>query len=584
MKKGIEKILASKFWWIGLIIFLFAVNFLASVLHARFDLTKEKRYSLSKATSSLLSRLDDRVEIDVFLKGEFPAGFRKLANSTRDFLELLKEKNRSKIHFRFVSPLDEVPGTQILYGDSLARMGAISINLTVQRKAGQSSNIIFPVAVLRYKGRELLVNLYPVAKRDMSQTDINSAESLMEYQFASAFDKLMAARKPVIAYATGNGEPADGRVQDMAETIKKDYTFLLFDLARQPIIPQKEFDLLLIVKPSLAFTEDEKLKLDQYVMQGGKLLCFIDNLYAEQDSLSFKPETIAFDRNLNLTDLFFRYGLRINTDLIMDLQCDLIPFVVGGTPDHPQLQLMPWNYFPLLSVEKNQVNNDLGYIAGRFVNSIDTIQTEGVRKTPLLVSSSHARIIGTPALISLNENKIAPEDEKFQRNKILAAVLLEGKFTSIFRNRVSQSQRDSLASHGLNFTDQSVETKMIVAADGDIVFNEYVPDPENPEGPPQMLQMGWNKYTFTEKMNQSELGKLFNPVANRQFLINSIEYLVSNSAISQIRNKEIVLRLLDKPKVEKNRSLWQFINIALPVLLVIIFGVIYQQVRKLKHS
>ena len=575
MIKGTGKILSSKFWWIGLIVFLFVVNFLASVFHARFDLTKEKRYSLSKATKNLLSKLDDRVDIEVFLKGEFPAGFRKLANSTRDFLELLQDRNRSRVHFKFVSPLDEMPGTPVLYGDSLTRLGAIPINLTVRKKAGESSNIIFPAALIHYKGRQALVNLYPGASGRISQEEINTAESLMEYQFAKTLDKLIASRKPSIAYATGNGEPTDGRVENLAETLSSDYDFGMIDIARQPVIPGA--DVLLIVKPTITFSEDEKLKIDQYVMHGGKLLCFIDNLIAEQDSLAFKPETIAFDRNLNLTDLFFRYGLRINTDLVMDLQCDLIPFVVGGTPENPQFEFLHWNYYPLLIPVNNKVNRNLGYIAGRFVNSIDTIQAEGITKTPLLVSSPHSRIISTPALISLNENKNVPEDENFKRNGIPAAMLLEGKFTSIYRNRISTAQKDSLAAHGMEFAEQSPENRLIVAGDGDMVFNDYTPE----QGP---LPMGWNKYTYTEYVKQTSSGRLFIPVANREFLINCVEFLVNNAAISETRNKEIVLRLLDGRKVSKNKSLWQFINIGLPVLLVILLGLIYQQVRKQKHS
>jgi ABC-2 type transport system permease protein len=578
MKRGLEKILASKYWWLLLLLILFAVNYLASSFHEKFDLTKEKRYTLSKASKDLLRNLDDDVQVDVFLKGEFPSGFRKLANSTNEFLGLMKERNSSRFHYRFISPLDEMPGSKTVYGDSLVGMGAVPINLTVQKKAGESSNIIFPVAVMHYKGKQSLVNLYPGASGRISQEEINSAEALMEYQFVNSLDKLKQTVKPGVAYATGNGEPVDSRPYDLVQSLKQDYEFGMLNLRTQPKIPDG-VDVLMIVKPTEQFTEEEKLKIDQYVMRGGKLICFIDNLIAEQDSLSYKTETIAFDRNLNLTDLFFKYGCRINTDLVMDLQCDMIPLVVGGTMANPQFEFLHWNYFPLFSPGSNKImNNSLGYVSGRFINSIDTIQVAGIQKIVLLASSPNSRRIRTPALISLNENKNAPEDEKFRQSGIPVAMLLQGKFTSLYRNRISQAQKDSLVAHGTNYQSEAIaDNKIIVVGDGDIVLNDITPD----AGP---LPMGWNKYTYREYQNQTEYGKAFVPVANREFLLNCIEYLVNNAAISETRNKDIVLRLLDSQKVNKQKITWQFINIALPVIAILLFGFIYQQIRKRKYA
>jgi ABC-2 type transport system permease protein len=574
--KGIQKIIESKYGWLLLLILLVAVNWLASSFHSRLDLTKEKRYTLSRATKDLLNSLDDDVQIDVFLKGDFPSGFRKLANSTEEFLQLLKDRNSARVHYSFISPLDKVPRTTMPWGDSLTRLGAVPINLTVQKQAGQSSNIIFPVALLRYKGKQSLVNLYPGASGRISQEEINSAEALMEYQFVKTLDKLTKENKPSIGYSIGNGEPVDGRSYDLVKLLSQDYQFGIVNLKQQPVIPN--IDVLLIVKPTDQFTEEEKLKIDQYIMRGGKLLCFIDNLIAEQDSLSFKPETVAYDRNLNLTDLFFRYGLRINTDLVMDLQCDMIPLVVGGTAENPQLAFIGWNYYPLFDAGKSKLLNKLpGYVASRFVNSMDTIQAAGVMKHVLLSSSANSRVIKTPALISLNENKNVPEDEKFKQNNIPVAILAEGKFTSLYRNRISQTQRDSLHAHGSDFMELSVDNKMIVVSDGDIVLNEM----EREIG---YLPMGWNRYTFREYQQQSEYGKLFIPAANQEFLLNCVEYLVNNAAIMETRNKDIVLRLLDSTRVKEQKTTWQFINIALPVLLIILCGFIYQQLRKRRFA
>jgi len=565
----VNKIVASKFWWILLLVSLFAVNYMASAFHARFDLTKEKRYTLSKATKDLLKGLDSDVQIDVFLKGDFPAGFKKLANSTNEFLSLLKDRNSSKIHYRFISPQEEMPDSRKTYGDSLVGFGTIPINLTVQKKEGESSNIIFPVALMHYNGKQSVVSLYPRASGAISQDEINSAEALMEYQFAKALDKMGEEKSPAIIYATGNGEPTDYRVYDIEQTLTQDYRFGPYDISKNHI--PGEADVLLIVKPTIQFAEDQKLKIDQFIMRGGKVVWFIDNLIAEQDSLRFTTETIAFDRNLNLTDQLFRYGFRINPDLVISLDCDYMPFAVGGTQENPQFEFLKWNYYPLFgSSNNNPVTKNMGLVMGRFVNSIDTIATPGVTKTVLLSSSPNSRIISTPALISLNENKNAPQDVKFKKSNIPVAMLLEGKFTSLFKNKIAKSQLDSLAAFGLPFMETSKEPgKMIVVGDGDIVLNEISPK----EGP---LLMGTNFYTIGSQYEYQ--------FSNKDFLQNCIEYLVNKPGIIETRNKDIVLRLLDSQKIKTQKTTWQFMNIALPILLVLLFGWIFQQVRKRKYA
>ena len=584
MKKSIEKIFASKYWWLLLLLVILGINFLASIVHSRLDLTKEKRYTLSKATKDLLKNIDADVQIDVFLKGEFPAGFRKLANSTDEFLQLLKDRNGSKIHYRFISPQDEMPGTNgMKYEDSLVNLGASPINLTVQVKAGQENKRVYPVALMKYKGSQGLVNLYGGGKRMITPVEMNSAEALMEYQFTKTLDGLVHTTKPLVGYSIGNGEPLigykivdggaqylDPRTADLEQSLRSNYQLFTLNLNNQPFIPDT-FSALIIVKPSNQFTEQEKLKIDQYIMRGGKVICFIDNLIAEQDSLHYKPEIIAYDRNLNLTDLLFKYGVRINTDLVMDLQCDFMPFAVGGSGDNPQYEFLHWNYYPLFESNGNHtINKNTGLIAGRFVNSVDTITAAGIKKTVLLSSSSNSRTIGTPALISTNENRNAPEDEKFRKSNIPVALLLEGKFTSLFKNRVSKLQIDSLAYYGTPFRDVSKDdNKMIVVADGDMVLTDVSPK----DGP---LPMGLNFYTVNTQYEYQ--------FANRDFLLNCLEYLVNKPGIIETRNKDIVLRLLDTQKVKDERTTWQFVNIVLPVLLIILFGFIYQQIRKRKYS
>jgi gliding-associated putative ABC transporter substrate-binding component GldG len=284
---------------------------------------------------------------------------------------------------------------------------------------------------------------------------------------------LLHTTKPGIAYETGHGEPVDESTYQLRMALQGDYELRTLDLTRQPAVPQG-VDLLLIVKPTLAFAESEKFKLDQFVMRGGKLLCFIDNLYAEMDSFARKPDLVAFDRGLQLDDLFFRYGVRINTDLLMDLRCEFTYVQVGGTAAQPQNEFLPWNYFPLLSAAEGKLRTP-GYVGTRFAHSVDTIAVPGIKKYPLLISSERARTISTPALVSLNENSTVPDNALFGRVAVPAAVLLEGSFPSLFKNRASLAQLDAWKASGQTFRTASEKTAMIVVADGDIVLNEYIP-------------------------------------------------------------------------------------------------------------
>ena len=552
----------------------FLINLLSYQWPIRLDLTAEKRYSIDSTSRSIIRSLDDELELVVFLKGEYPSGFKKLATSTDEFLSLLQAENPSRFRYRFISPMDEVENGK-LWGDSLIKLGALNINLTVQKKAGQSSNIIFPVALIRYKGQQSLVTLLPGASRSISQVELNQAEALMEHQFTSSIDKLLHPKRPGIAYETGHGEPIDERTYQLRMALQPNYELRTLDLTKQPIVPVG-VDVLMIVKPSLRFNEKEKFKIDQFVMRGGKLICFLDHLYAEMDSFARKSELVAFDRDLNIEDLFFKYGARINPDLLMDLRCEVSYVQVGGTAQQPQNEFLPWNYFPLAvaPVADNKLKT-AGYVSMRFANSIDTIQTLGVIKTPLLASSDRARVISTPALISLNENSTLPENKLFNRSSIPCAFLLEGQLSSLYRNRVVSSLMDSLTPAGMSFIPQTNRGAVILVGDGDLVLNDYIPAVNeqgqyDPQAPLVPTEMGWNKYTQFEYLTGGDAGRYFIPVANKEFLLNSVEYLVSNSAISRLRSKEIALRLLDGEKVKASRIQWQLITLLAPLVLLVL--------------
>lgn len=570
----VNKIWKSKFWLPLVIVLLVVINWLASMYHTRIDFTNEKRFTLSAPTKKILRSLDDVVEVDVFLKGEFPSGFKKLANSTGEILNEFKEAAGSKLQYRFINPDEEMDGTAVKWGDTLNALGLYPINLKSQLKTGEQQQLVYPVALIHYKTQVLPVILFEqngmVVKKSFqeAQADLNSAEAMMEFKFADAIHKISQAEKPMIAYSSGNGEPQDVRIYDLVENVlKQDYNLKQFNLNINTFIPDT-FKLLMIVKPAIPFSAEEKLKIDQFVMRGGKLLIFQDKLEAELDSLkSMSNQVVAYDRNLDLNDLLFKYGARVNPDLVMDLQCDFLPFVVNGSE---QMDFLHWNYFPLFESKSNHpINKGLGLVAGKFVNSIDTIEAEGIKKTILLSSSPNSRIMATPALISGTENINAAEDEKFKTANIPVAVLLEGRFQSLYKNRLPQAMNDSLEKYGAPFQPQCFDdNKIIVVADGDMVLNGVMKN--------EPLPMGVNPYTYGTQYQYQ--------FANKEFLQNCLDHLINSSGLSEAKAKDYTLRLLDGKRVEAEKIQWQLLNIAAPVLLVFLFAVIYQWRRKRKYT
>jgi gliding-associated putative ABC transporter substrate-binding component GldG len=557
----------KKWWWLIIIVAIVLVNYLASMFHKRLDLTNERRFTISNPVKKILGTINQKMEIYIFLRGDIPAGFKKLSVSAQEMLQEFQEYSNGNIHYKVISADEKIPGTEKTYGDTLSSLGLVPINLKVQLKEGEKSQYIYPAAIVSYQNKLQPVNLYSGSNNVITPPELNSAEALLEFDFANGIEKIINNNKPLVAYAVGNGEPTGPDTYDLVENVlKKNYHLFMMDLATEPVVPDT-FKLLMIVKPTLTFTAAEKLKIDQYVMHGGKLLCFIDRLNAEVDSLQMKNQVIAYDRNLDLEDLFFKYGIRINPDLLMDLQCDFLPFSVNGKD---QFQFLHWNYFPLFESKQNSViTKNLGLVEGKFVNTIDTVSAPGIKKTILLSSSSNSRSIETPALISGAENRNAPVDAAFNKQDLIAGVLLQGKFTSLFKNRISRQQMDSLSFYGSPFRSENIEdNKMIIVSDGDIVLNGTYKG--------QLLPMGVNPYTVGTQYEYQ--------FANRQFVDNCIEYLVNNAGLTEAKSKDYKLRLLDPKKTSEQRGFWELMNLVLPVLLIIVFGFVYQWLRKRKYS
>ena len=568
-----KKIFSSKYSWLLLLAGLIVINFLASEIHFRFDLTQEKRYTLAAPTKKLLSNLKDPVSITVFLEGDMPAGFKKLGNSAKELLQEFKEYGTQNIKVTFARPGED--STTGYTMDSLMRLGLRPTNVRVKAKEGEGEEqrYLFPGAVLTYGDRVLPVDFMQGVSLEggdpvKAMNSLNNVEALLEYKLISGIEKITTDTVPLVGYLLGNGEPQTYNIYDFIErTLKTNYRFTFLPIDSVNIIPQL-FDAIVIVKPVVPFNDKQKLKIDQYIMNGGKVIWMIDRLYAEMDSLMRKQsDFIAFDRNLNLEDQLFKYGVRINPDLVQDLQCDKVPLVVGNYGDKPQMQLTEWPYFPLLnSYSGHPIAKNLGQVLSLFPNSIDTIKTAGISKTILLASSANSRTLVTPAMVSLNSVKTEDDIKTFNRSHIPIAVLLEGKFSSLYSNRLSGAVLDTMANlYQQPFLPQaSVPTKMIVISDADIVSNVF----SQQQGP---LEMGLNQFTQTQ-------------YANKDFILNSLEYLVNNSGILETRSKDFTLRLLDPKKVESDKTFWQIINIGGPVLLILLFGAVFQALRKRKYQ
>ena len=569
-----NKLIASKFWWLYLLILLIGINYISSFIHFRLDLTQEKRYTLSKPTKKILQGLNDQVSVTVLLNGEMPAGFKKLRQTTAEMLQEFREIAKANLQVKFAKPGDS-GDTSSLSMDSLMRLGLKPTNVRVQAKEGEGEEqrYLFPGALIEYKDRIIPIDFFEGTKTASGDymtalNSLNSAEALLEYKLINGIQRISTDSVPVVGYLLGNGETFTANVKDLVDnTLRPNYGFSFVPIDSFPLIPPV-FNALVIVKPTIPFNDRQKLKLDQYVMHGGKIIWLVDRLYAELDSLMrTESDFVAFDRGLNLDDLLFKYGVRINPDLLQDVQADKIPMVVGNVGNQPQMQLVPFWYFPILTPNPNHpISSNLDQVLSIFPNSIDTVEAPGIKKTILLSSSETARRLTTPAIVSLNSVKTEEDLKTFTAKHVPVAILLEGKFSSLYNNRISTSTRDSLNNfYQQPFLPQSaLDNKMLVVSDADIVTNIVT----QKEGP---LSMGYNQFTKQR-------------FANKDFILNSLEYMLNPSGIFETRSKDFTLRLLDYKKVEEEKFKWQLINIGAPILLIILFGFVYQSLRKRKYQ
>jgi len=554
-------------------------------LHYSIDLTAEKRYSLSDATKKLLDKkLDSTITIEVFLTGDLPADYKKLNIATAEILETFASNAAGPIRVSFTEPgtniVDE--DAKVKYFDSLSAMGVVFERTAITESIEKSSSqLIVPSALVRYGDRppvavdlrssQKVFTSYNVIEavepKEDKEATRNAAEALLEYKFAAAIDKATKNSYPTIAYLVGNGQPTDLTVSDLGETLRNDYNLGVFDL-KLGYPSAAKIDLLLIVKPTMPFTEEDQLKIDQYVLNGGKVIWFVDKLHAELDSLMrTQAGYTAYDRGLNIDPLLFKYGVRINGDLVQDLNCAKLPIVVGKNPDgSPTMQRIPWPYYPFLTTPSdNPITKNMDRVLPIFPSSIDTVKALGIKKTILLATDTSSRSIASPALVSLNSVQSEADLYTFTKSHIPVAVLLEGKFSSLFANSVGNTVIDSVRRvTGLPFLKTGIkDAKQIVVSDADIVTNAVT----KTTGPLPMGELPFEAFQF----------------ANKSFLLNAIDYLVNDNGLFESRNKVVVLRLLDKQKVVDQEKIWQLITTAGPVVLLLLIGLLVSFWRKKKY-
>ena len=571
--------LKGKIKYVFLLIAIIGANYLSNVFPFQFDLTKEKRYTLSASSTEVISQIQAPVTVHLYLGGDLPSNYKTISNAAIALLDQLHQINPGLIKWNLEIPNQSVSDTALyaLY-DSLSKMG-LPIERIQQGNGGADKRVdqlIIPGALVEVDGQKpYAIDLRSSKKyfkpynivKDIPEVDeqasANAAEALLEYKFIQAIYLLNRKTVPTIAYLIGNGQPVNLTVNDIGETLKDQYDLSVFDLSKG-FPDATKIKTLLIVKPTTPFSDLDKLKIDQYVMGGGNIIWAVDKLYAEYDSLQKTDGSyVSFDRGLALDDLLFKYGIRINSNLIQDLNCAKLPLVVGTQGDgSPLIKRVPWPYYPfLIGNDNHPIAQNMDRVLSLFPSSIDTIASNGVKHTILLTTDTSSRSLPSPAQVSLNSVKGEEDMVQFNQHHFSIAVLSEGSFNSFFANRLSQVLKDSVQQNlGIAYLSKGKPSKQIFISDADLFTNKV----DKSNGPLPMGMIPFESYQF----------------ANRDFFVNSIQYLNEPVGLIESRNKGIVLRLLDKTKVAESRLFWQWMLLLGPVAILSLFFYFWTQYRQ----
>jgi len=566
-----------------MVVILLLLNVVAGFFYFRWDLTTEQRYSVLKPTQKMVKDLKDVVTIKVYLDGDLDAGYTRLKESTRNLLKELRAYGGTNIEYEFINPMaiQNMDERKAMVKDLMER-GVTPTPLNTGNKTEIKQQLIFPGAIVTYAGRELAVELLDLQKApkprevlanpEVQLEYLNHCEIQLEYKFASAIQKLIQARPTRVVFTQGHGELSPIETADLRRTLESpemQFEVKDMDLRDAYYIPAT-VDVVIVAKPHAAFDEKDKYKIDQFVMHGGKVIWLVDGSNAAIDSLMVNKNgqfVQGIENEYNLEDMLFKYGVRINMDVVQDLNnCNQIPMIMGFSGGSPQTKMFPWYYFPVLISDNNHpIIRNVDPVESFFPSSIDTVRNPGVTKTILLHTGDKGKAQMAPTRVHFGILMSKPNPEYYNQKQIPVAVLLEGQFESVFKNRMSP---DFLAASdtipALKFVEQSKANKMIVISNGDIIRNELRSDST-------YYGLGFYKYTGQQ-------------YGNKDFMLNCIHYLLDDRGVLETRNKEVKLRLLDQAEIEHSKLRWQLTNILLPIFLVVLFGFGFNAYRKRKYA
>ncbi len=552
--------------FVGIVIF---INILANAriggraLYGYIDMTEEKRFTLTEGTQDLLRNLDDPVTVRVLLEGDFPAGFRRLQTATRDLLDDFRSES-AYVEYIFEDPREGSVEQVNARTKQLADQGLNPVNLRVKESGETSQKLIYPYAIVSYRGRSMPVRLLENEVPGVPpEVVLNNSVGLLEYKFSNAIQKLQRAIKPAILFTSGHGELSPLQTADLEKSLDAFYETgrLVLDSVVQV---DDEVAVLIIAKPRQPFSDKDQFKIDQYIMRGGKVLWLLDELAVDLDSLRLRTPFLAQPYDLQLDRLLFEYGVRIQPSLVLDLRCTRIPLAVGMVGNAPQFDYFRYPYHLIATpASDHPVVKSLGPVNMLYAATIDTtVQSRtDIRKTPLLFSSANSFFQRPPITMDFDFLRYPLDESRFNKGAQTVALLLEGTFSSLYRNRVTPAMLAGLEELGLEFRTESLPNRMIVVSDGDIARNGI--NNQNQSYAP----LGYNEFERYQ-------------FANKEFLLNAIEYLLDSQGVIEARGKEVKLRLLDAPRARAERLRWQMLNIGLPLLFLIVFGLGFNYWRR----
>ena len=584
-KVNVSRNIALRILLYALVLVVF--NFMANEFYFRLDLTKEKRYTLSPSSVGLMNKLDDDLYVTIFLDGDLPIEYKQLQSATRDILNEYRLASDGKIKFDFEDILadKDIKEKEAILKD-IFQKGLQIEQPDVRPDEAPTQKYILPSGIVFYKGKEYPINLLKRQFGKSLEVEINNSIELLEYEIGTAIRKGLSGKSIKVAFSSGHGELSSTQTADIANSLSEFYSLNrinlnlrdsncyknfasdvvnnpqkpVFSILVEGLINQlKPYKGLIIAKPTLEFTEPEKYILDQYVMNGGKIIFLVENLLAEMDSVAKYGQVMTVNHSHNLDDILFQYGVKVKPNLVQDIQCHGIPAINQQT-NRPGF--WPWIFYPLFSaVDDNPVSRNLENVWGRYCSTIDTTSRKTLKKTVLLRSSPQSRVAANPVLISLDILKNRQDPSNFRNGNQISAVLVEGEFISPFRYRDGVKR-----SFDLPFSESIEQNSMIVISDGDLIRNQVSSDG-------RVYPLGYDKFASKQFSIPVEF-------ANKKFFLNCVDYLCDENNLIEVRSKEVILRLLDKNKLKNEKLFWQSFNMILPILIILIFGFVNSFYRK----